>query len=107
MDEPEAWRCQRHEDHRVLADRLGHSLAPTQPRSDELERIAAIAPGARGAPRPPAVAAALQQRAVWLPLRRIGRLDPAGGKVNGVDAAAQAHRLPAVASRAKLTLKPL
>jgi hypothetical protein len=104
---PEPGRGQREEDRRMRGDGFGHALASANPGHHELKGIAAIGLRARWADRLTAVAAARQERLVRLALCAEDGAHLAGLHVDRVDASAQPHRPPAVASRPQLPLEAL
>jgi hypothetical protein len=97
MHPPEGWSGEGRKQPRMPDHRLGDTLAASEAGGQELELIGLVGGRAGGADRHPAVAAALEEGGVRLPVGRIHPTDLAGLLVGLFDLTAEAYRVSAVA----------
>src|SRR4051812_18242616 len=107
MHRPEARRRQRQEHHRMLRNPLGHALAAAHPARHKLVGVAAIDASTRRTNGLAPVAAALQQRSVWLAIGRVGSHYLPCRRIERIDPPTKPNRPPAVTIRTQLALEPL
>jgi len=81
---------------------LGQALAASEAGGQELEAVGLVGGRAGGADRHPAVAAALEEGGVRLPVSRIHTTDLTSLRVGLLDLTAQAYRVSAVAGLSDL-----